>query len=157
MSKTVKVSISIDKDIKHSLEEIAQELDITMSKFARNLIYLALDDFKDLEKIKLGKKMLASNLTNFKATIDYYAKSYGDDEIDSLEFDLVQISVVMDAEVKEILEKMAKEMCMPFKLLTANMLYVGLRSVKLVRKTGVLRLAYGFQKNIEAIKSFINK
>lgn len=156
-TESVKVTISIDKDVKDTLEQVARELDSTMSKIARNLIYIALDDFKELEKVKLGRKMLSTNLNSFKATVEYYTNNLDDKEIDCSEFNLVQISVVMEKDIKEILEAKAQELNMPFKMLAVNMLYVGLREVNLFRKTGVLRLALAFQSFMKTFRDYGNK
>lgn len=153
---TVKVSISIDKDAKELIEQIGLELDLTLSKMGRNLIYVSLNEFKDLERLKLGRKLLASNLKNFKATLDYYSSDFESKEINSSDFNLVQISVVMDRDVKEVLEEKAKQLNMPFKMLAANLLYVGLREARLLRKTGLLRLANAFLSFIETFENYRN-
>ena len=49
------ISVVIDKDVKEVLEKCAAEIDLSVSKFARNLIYIALDDFKLMKKVGIIK------------------------------------------------------------------------------------------------------
>lgn len=63
----------------------------------------------------------------------------------------VVLSVVVDKEVKEALEKIAEEMQMSVSLVAKNVLYVGLDSTQIFQKLGVLKLAKAvrtFKKNV---------
>ena len=65
--------------------------------------------------------------------------------------DKVVLSVVVDREVKEALEKIAEEMQMSVSLVAKNVLYVGLDSIQIFQKIGVLKLAKAvrtFKKNV---------
>lgn len=65
--------------------------------------------------------------------------------------DKVVLSVVVDKEVKEALEKIAVEMQMSVSLVAKNVLYVGLDSTQIFQKLGVLKLAKAvrtFKKNV---------
>ena len=53
------ISVVVDKDVKELLDKYAAELDISVSRFARNLIYIGLDDFKLLKKTGLLKIVLS--------------------------------------------------------------------------------------------------
>ncbi len=63
----------------------------------------------------------------------------------------VVLSVVIDQEVKEALEDIAKEMEMSVSKVAKNLLYIGLDEAKVYRKLGVLKAAKAvrtFKKNI---------
>ncbi len=65
--------------------------------------------------------------------------------------DKVVLSVVVDREVKEALEKIASEMQMSVSLVAKNVLYVGLDSLNIYQKFGILKLAKlfrTFKKNV---------
>lgn len=47
----VTMSVVIDREVKELIEKYAKELDLSASKFARNLIYVGLDDFKLCKKV----------------------------------------------------------------------------------------------------------
>jgi len=55
----VTISVVIDKDVKDLIEKHAKELDLSTSKFARNLIYVGLDDFKLCKKVGIIRAGLA--------------------------------------------------------------------------------------------------
>lgn len=46
----VTMSVVIDRDVKELIEKYAKELDISASRFARNLMYVGLDEFKLCKK-----------------------------------------------------------------------------------------------------------
>lgn len=65
--------------------------------------------------------------------------------------DKVVLSVVVDKEVKEALEKIAEELQMSVSLVAKNVLYIGLDSTHIFQKLGVLKLAKAvrtFKKNV---------
>ena len=55
----VTLSVIIDKEVKELLDKYAKELDLSTSRFARNLIYVGLDDFKLLKKVGIIRTILA--------------------------------------------------------------------------------------------------
>ncbi len=55
----VTMSVVIDREVKEIIEKHAKELDLSASKFARNLIYVGLDDFKLCKKVGIVRAGLA--------------------------------------------------------------------------------------------------
>lgn len=55
----VTMSVVIDREVKEIIEKAAKELDISASKFARNLIYVGLDDYKLCKKVGMIRASLA--------------------------------------------------------------------------------------------------
>jgi hypothetical protein len=55
----VTISVIIDKEVKELLDKYSKEIDLSTSRFARNLIYIGLDDFKLLKKIGIIRTCLA--------------------------------------------------------------------------------------------------
>lgn len=55
----VTISVVIDKEVKEILEKYSKELDLSTSKFARNLIYVGLDDYKLFKKVGIVRAGLA--------------------------------------------------------------------------------------------------
>ncbi len=60
------ISIVVDKKIKEELEKYAEILDLSTSKFARNILYVGLDHFSLLRK--LGFVHLHLGIERFKKT-----------------------------------------------------------------------------------------
>lgn len=54
----VTISVIVDREVKDQLEKYAKELDLSVSKLARNLIYMALDDLNILKKTGLVRLVL---------------------------------------------------------------------------------------------------
>ena len=57
-SDKVAITIIIDKDVKETLEKYSGELGMSVSKFASNCIYVALDDYKILKKMGVVRMCL---------------------------------------------------------------------------------------------------
>lgn len=55
----VTISVIVDRDVKELLEKYSQELDLSVSRFARNLLYLGLDEFKLCKKVGIIRTGLA--------------------------------------------------------------------------------------------------
>lgn len=66
--------------------------------------------------------------------------------------DKVTMSVVIDREVKEIIEKAAKELDMSTSQFARNLIYTGLDDYKLLKKIGVVRGVIGFRALMNSFK-----
>lgn len=70
----VTMSVVIDREVKELIEQYAKELDLSASKFARNLIYVGLDDYKLCKKVgiiavgKMFRNLMQSIETRKKNT-----------------------------------------------------------------------------------------
>lgn len=71
--------------------------------------------------------------------------------------DKVTISVVIDREVKELLENYAKELDLSVSKLTSNLIYSALDDLKILKKTGLIRLPVGFRAIAESLKERFEK
>ena len=154
--KTVTITISLDQDIKELIEGYAQELDLTLSRLARNLMYEAFRHFQVFDKINLGGQMLEIKADNFRNTMISFAKNAIKPETsstDELE-KKVQISIIIDSKTKEVMSDYAKSLNIPLKLFAANMVYIGLNDFKLLKKMGIMRLALSFEKFIQVFENF---
>jgi hypothetical protein len=63
------ISVLIDKEVKELLDVYAADLDLSVSRFARNLMYVGLDEFKLLRKVGLIQTM-----TKFSAMLESVKK-----------------------------------------------------------------------------------
>ncbi|BHH85763.1 hypothetical protein [Desulforhopalus sp. 52FAK] len=54
----VTISVIVDREVKEQLEKYAKELDLSVSRLSRNLIYMALDDLKVLKKTGLVRLVM---------------------------------------------------------------------------------------------------
>ncbi len=77
-SDKVTISIVIEKEIKEILEQHAAELDMSVSRFARNCIYVALDDYKILKRIGLVR--VALGFRSLMETIKNHTTSHATEE-----------------------------------------------------------------------------
>jgi len=147
------ISVSIDKDVKVLLEKYAAEIDLPLSRFARNLIYVSLDSYS----LKLLKKTGALKLVvPFRAMLESIPayKEKIDKKIAYNAENSVTISVAIDTDVKEELEKIADEVGLPLKTFARNLIYVTLDDFKLLHKVGVIRLAVAFRDFMDKLQSY---
>lgn len=148
--KTSVITVSLDSDVKADLDQMSLELDLTISKLARNLIYTTLDDYELLNVFGINK-----HIYNFRAScnslqgIDSFEKSDAK-SVDSN----AQISIIIDSEVKGILERYANNLEVTLKQFARNLIYIGLNDLKLLKKTGVLRLSVAFDQFIKGYLGF---
>lgn len=145
------ISVTIDKDIKELLKKHAGELDLPTSRFARNLIYIALEDFNILDQA--GVLKFVGRFRKILETLPKYTKIV-EKKVAKAEAKGVTISVVIDINTKELLEKYADEIGLTLKILARNLIYVALDDFKLLKKTGVIRLAGAFKKFLESYEDF---
>ncbi len=153
MSKTTKkstLSISIDHEIRDLLVSLSNDLDLTISKLARNLIYTSLDDYKILCKVGLNKHIYAFR-TSCKSLSKHTATEGSTDE--ELE-PTAQISVVLDSDVKDIMERYSKKLGIPMKTFARNLIYIGLKDLKLLKKIGILQISLAFDSFIKTYLNF---
>lgn len=64
------LSVVIDKEVKEQLEKYAAELDMSVSRFAGNCIYVALDDYKILKKTGIIRMCLG-----FRSMMESFQKN----------------------------------------------------------------------------------
>jgi ribosome biogenesis protein Tsr3 len=145
------ISVAIDKDVKTLLEKYSREIDLTLSKFARNLIYIALDDFKILKQTGVIRLAMA-----FRSLLETFPKFKKREErkISEEEENSVSISVIIDSEVKELLENYASETGLTLKMFARNLIYIALDDFELLRKAGLVRLACAFRKFMESFENY---
>lgn len=149
--KNVTVSVAIDKDVKVLLEKYSKDLDLTLSKFARNLIYIALDDMRFFHKTGITKLVLP--FRSLLETIPGY-KEKVDARVAKKAAESVTISVVIDTDVKELLDEIANETGLTLKTFARNLIYVALDDFKLLKKIGVIRLAVAFRDFLETFQNY---
>ena len=145
------ISVAIDKDVKALLEKYSREIDLTLSKFARNLIYIALDDFKILKQTGVIRLAMA-----FRSLLETFPK-FNERErkkISEEEENAVTISVIIDSEIKELLESYANETGLTVKMFARNLIYIALDDFELLRKVGLVRLAQAFRKFMDSFENY---
>ena len=149
--ENVAISALIDKGTKELLDNYAKEIDLTLSRFARNLIYISLDDFKILKKI--GCIKIAKTFRDQLSKIPAYDKKIKS-RMEEEEKDFTTISIVIDQDTKELLEKYASDLGLSMKIFARNLIYVGLDEFKLLRGMGIIRLAFGFKKFLDSFENY---
>lgn len=149
----VSISVAIDKDIKLLLEKYSKEVDLTLSKLARNLIYVAIDSyaFKLLSNKKIGRlvvsfRAMLGSIPAYKEKIDKKAALIAEQT--------TTISVVIDSDLKEQLEQIGNQIGLPLKLFARNLIYIALDDFKLLRNIGLIRLAVAFRDFMEKFQSY---
>jgi len=154
--KTITITISIDQEVKLLIEKYARENDLTLSRLTKNLMYEAFRHFKLFEKVKLSDQMLVIKADNFRNSMNLYSGQIS--KIDSSNSnglgEKVQISIIIERNVKELMDEYAKALDIPFKLFAANMVYIGLNDFKLLHKIGIVHIAKAFEKFIQAFEKF---
>ncbi|MCB2170993.1 MAG: hypothetical protein KQI78_25320 [Deltaproteobacteria bacterium] len=142
------ISVQVDYNIRNLLKKYSKELDLPLSKFARNLIYIALDDFKIL-----NKGGVIPLLKFFTDGVERHVKHEGIREalIALKDKKPVTISVVIDKDVKEQLDKYADYLGLPLNIFGRNLIYVGLDQFKILRMAGFVKLS----KMASAFKLFV--
>jgi hypothetical protein len=154
-SDTVTITISLDQDIKELIERYANELDLNLSRLTKNLMYEAFRHFQIFDKIKLGNQMLAIRADNFRSSMILYSNQIQKVKVtDAPVNNKVQISIIIESEVKDLMSEYSKALDIPLKLFAANMVYIGLNDLKLLHNIGIVRIASAFEKFIQAFEKF---
>lgn len=148
------ISVSIDSDVKELLLKYSKEIDLPLSKFVRNLIYVSLDDFKLLKKggcISISKY--------FRDTVEAYIKHEGIKEflLGSKDKKPVTISVVVDRDIKEQLDEYADYLGLTLNIFGRNLIYVGLDGFQILKKAGFVKLAKLSSAFKIFVKSYVNE
>ena len=139
--ETVTITITIDENVKLLLEKSAHEVDMTLSKYARNIIYSTIDDFKILKNLKL------LNLDLFRIYLSPENIDLKDLELKP-SFGEVNISVIIRKDIKESLSKIANDLGLTLKQVTRNLIYVGLHEHRFLKSFGLvhaMKIAIGFR------------
>jgi len=145
----ITLTVAIDKDVKELLEKYGQELDLTLSKLARNLILISLNDLNLLSKIGfLGACLTVKNFLESLPKPNKNIKPSSEPE------DAVNISVIIDKQTKELLDTYAEKFDVPVKRIARNAIYSALDDYKFLRKTGLMRIAFHFKNLVESQKKF---
>lgn len=143
------LTVAIDKEVKGLLEKYGQELDLTLSKLARNLILISLNDLTLLSKIGfLGACFSVKNFLDSRPKAKKDIKSTNEPE------DAVNISVILDKEMKTLLDSYAEKFDIPVKRLARNAIYSALDDYKFLKKTGLMRIAFHFKNLVASQKKF---
>jgi len=146
--ETVTITITIDENVKLLLEKAAHEVDLTLSRYARNLIYSTIDDLRILKNLKL------INLDLFKIYLSPENVDLKDIEFKSSSKE-VNISVIIRKDIKEKLAAIADDLGLTLKQVSRNLIYVGLHEHRFLKQIGlvkVIKIAVGFR---EYIKGFM--
>ena len=149
--ENVTISASIDHENKALLEKYAGEIDLTLSRFARNLIYISLDDFKILKKI--GCIKIAKTFRDQLSRIPAYDKNVKI-RMEEEEKNFTTISIVIDQDTKELIGKYADDVGISMKIFARNLIYVGLDEFKLLRGIGMVRLVFAFKKFLATFENY---
>lgn len=145
----ITLTVAIDKDVKELLEKYGQELDLTLSKLARNLILIALNDLNLLSTVGfLGACFTVKNFLESLPKSNKKTKPSSEPE------DAVNISVILDKQTKELLDTYAEKFDIPVKRIARNAIYSALDDYKFLRKTGLMRIAFHFKNLVESQKKF---
>ncbi len=142
------LSVAIDAKVKAMLEDYAEMFDRPLSQLARNMIYIALDQFKLLNNVgvipalNIFKDQIERFVTNKK--VKDYLLVIKDEKP-------VTISVVIDAEVKATIEEYADYLGLPLNIFGRNLIYVGLDQFRILNALGFGKL----EKLAKAFKGFI--
>lgn len=148
------ISVPIDSDIKKLLVKYSKELDIPLSRFTRNLIYVALDSFKLLKKtgvisvLKVFRDLIDRHVTNERIKNSLLATT---------DKNSVTISVVIDSEVKILLEQYADYLGLPLNIFGRNLIYIGLDEFKLLKSAGFGKLSILAASFKDFVKSYQKK
>lgn len=145
----ITLTVAIDKNVKDLLEKYGQELDLTLSKLARNLILISLNDLNLLSKI--GFLGACFSVRNF---LESRPKSKKNIKLSSEPEDPVNISVILDKQTKELLDTYAEKFDIPVKRIARNAIYSALDDYKFLKKTGLMRIAFHFKNLVESQKKF---
>lgn len=145
--KNVTISIKLDERVKILLEESAHELGLSLSQYARNIIYCALDDFNILNNLNLFKLDLFSIYLNPKIT---HLKIMDSDQVKE-----VNISVIIREDVKHKLQEISDDLGLTMKQVARNFIYVGLYEHDIFKKLGFIRLGKTAKAFIAGIKKII--
>ena len=146
--ETVTITITLDENVKLLLEKSAHEVDLTLSRYARNLIYSTIDDLKILKNLKL------INLDLFRIYLSPENLDLKAIKLKPTSGD-VNISVIIRKDIKEKLSIIANDLGLTLKQVTRNLIYVGLHEHEFLKKFGlvkVIKMAVGFR---EYIKGFM--
>ncbi len=138
--ETVTITITIDENVKLLLEKAAHDVDLTLSKYARNIIYSTISDLKILKNLKL------INLDLFKIYLSPENIDLKGIELKEPSRD-VNISVIIRKDIKEKLSKVADDLGLTLKQVTRNLIYVGLHEHHFLKNLGLIqvtKIAIGF-------------
>lgn len=146
--KTI-ITITIDTDVKALLVKYSKEMDVPLSKLARNLIYIALDDFKLLKKTGF-----IPVLKVFRDMVESYVSHEGVKKFLTVIEDKkpTTISVVVDSSVKETLDSYSDYLGLPLNIFGRNLIYIGLDQLTILRAAGFVKLT----KMVTAFKIFVS-
>lgn len=154
--KSTTITISIDKGVKAQIEKYASELDLNLSRLTKNLMYEAFRHFQLFDKIRLSNQMLITKADNFRNLITTYSDQIQEEvgDFSSEPEGKVQVSIIIDLDVKNLMSEYATNLDIPLKQFAANMLYIGLNDFKLLNNLGIIRLAIAFEKFVQSFESF---
>jgi antitoxin component of RelBE/YafQ-DinJ toxin-antitoxin module len=144
--KSVTITIKLDERVKILLEKSSHEMGLSLSQYARNIIYCALDDYKILKNLKLIKLESFNIYLNPK---DSHLKIQDTEQTKD-----VNISVIIREDVKHKLQEIADDLGLTLKQVARNFIYVGLYEHDIFKKLGLLRLgtsAKGFIASLISI------
>lgn len=144
--KNVTITVKVDERVKTLLEKCARELGLSLSLYARNIIYCTLNDYNimaDLKLLKLDHLQIYSqtdklDLTNYEPEITRQ----------------VNISIIIDAQVKARLAKIATDLGLTLKQVARNFIYVALYEHDLLRKLKMVqigKIANGFMASLNRV------
>ena len=148
---TVKINVDIDKDVKEYLDKVSDELGFpSTSILIRNLLLISLHDFKLGKDIKLVQFVLHTReLLNKVPFIDI-----GKGHPLSNSENTVTITLTINKDIKQLLDKCVADLEIPLKKFTRNLIYTAFDDYKFLKKTHLMRIAYLFKKQLESYQEF---
>ena len=148
----VTISVQVDQKVKEFLVQYSKELDLTLSKFARNLIYVALKNFELLKMTPI-----APAIKVFVSTVEAHVTNEKLKEFLIVNKDKkpVTISVVIDSEAKKIMDQYAEYIDLPLNIFARNLVYVGLDYFKILEKVGLLNFSKVSRFFTEGLKGYM--
>ena len=148
---TVKINVDIDKDVKNYLDKVSEEHGFPNSSvLIRNLLLISLYDQKIATDTGLLKLVLNTRVMLNKVPFVYIK---GGHPLSNSE-NTVTITLTIKRDIKELLEKYVKELDIPLKKFTRNLIYTAFDDYKFLKKTGLMRIAYLFKKQLHDYHEF---
>jgi hypothetical protein len=145
------INVAIDEDVKKLLTHLYKELRLpSLSNLVSNLIEVSLHDLK-IMKIT-GVMYVGQNLSKAIESV-MKRKIFNGHPLSNSE-NTVTISVTISKETKELLDHYVKELDIPIKKFTRNLIYTALDDYKSLKKTGLIKIAYTFRKYLESHQEF---
>jgi antitoxin component of RelBE/YafQ-DinJ toxin-antitoxin module len=145
-NNNVTITVKVDERVKTLLEKCSKEVGLSLSLYTRNIIYCTLNDYGIMANLKLIK---LDHLQIYSQADNLDIKIYAPEIIKE-----VNISVILDENVKVKLEKISTDLGLTMKQVARNFIYVALYEHDLLRKLRMVqigKIANGFMASINRV------